>query len=62
MNGLDDNDAAFVAWAMKRHTWLWQKGFGPRRWKSQRARRIAQRSVFMLARIDRLLWVAFSPS
>ena len=54
-----ESDLAFIAWAEKRHKWLWNMGFGRRRLKSNCARRIAQRAACMLLSVDRMAWVAF---
>lgn len=53
---MDSDDLAFFRWACKRNTWLWRAGFGPRRWKSKTAAKIAQRAAIMSMQFDRLRW------
>ena len=54
-----EKDLAFIEWAGARHRWLWRLGFGKGCFKSNVARRLAQRSATMLMQADRLAWVAF---
>lgn len=51
-----NDDIDFVRWASRRHSWLWSRGYGPRRYKSKAARQLAQRAAVALMRLDRLRW------
>jgi hypothetical protein len=51
-----EDDLAFVAWASRRHRWLWSLGFGRKRIKSAVLRSVAIRAAVASLRLDRLAW------
>ena len=53
---MTDDDASFVRWASRRHSWLWRVAIGRRAFKSKAARDLALRAAVALMRLDRAAW------
>ncbi len=57
---LSEDDQAFMAWATKRHTWLWRRAFPgrvpPKGWSSRASAAMALHAAIALMRFDRMAW------
>lgn len=51
---MSDDDAAYLAWACKRHTWLWRNAFSRSTWRPLRF--IYRKAVIAAARADFVYW------